>query len=113
MKVIRFIQSGEIVQLGIDKKTLFIKWGNVPSPMKLGELKDIRSMSIQRGITVGDKTIKVPRIIKEMSKNITPAGIKMADNFSDEEFYNDFLEDYKQMSSEGTLIFIGEFKEWA
>lgn len=113
MRIIRFIQSGEIVQLGIENKVLFIKWGSVPNPMKLGELKDIRLMSVQRGITVGDKTVKIPTIVKAMAKNITNEGIKMANNFTDKEFYDDFVEDYKQMSLEGTLTFIGEFKEWA
>lgn len=112
MKIIRFIQSGEIVQLGIEGKILFIKWGGVPNPMRLGELKDIRMMSVQKDISVGNKTVKVPMIVKAMAKNITPEGIKLAERYTDEEFYNDFLVDYKQMSKEGSLNFIGEFDEW-
>ena len=113
MKIIRFIQSGEVVQLGFDKKTLFIKWGSVPNPMKLGTLEDIKLLSSQKNISIGDNKTRVPIILRAMSKNITAEGIIMAENFTDEEFYNDFLEDYKQMDSEGSLNFIGEFEEWA
>lgn len=112
MRIIRFMQSAEVVQLGFDKKVLFIKWGSVPNPMRLGTLEDIRLMSVQKGITVGDKTVEVPTILKAMSKNITNDGIKMAAGYTDDEFYEDFLQDYKDMSSEGSLTFIGEFSEW-
>jgi len=112
MKIIRFIQSGEVVQLGFDKKILFIKWGSVPNPMKLGKLEDIRLMSVQKGITFRDKTVEVPAILKAMAKNITNEGLKLAKGFTDDEFYEDFLQDYKNMSSEGLLTFIGEFSEW-
>ena len=112
MKIIRFIQSGEVVQLGFEGKILHIKWGSVLTPMRLGSLQDIRMMSIQRDISIGDKKARVPLIIREMSKNITRQGSIMAERFTDEEFYNDFLKDYKEMSAEGSLKFIGEFNEW-
>ncbi|GAF92386.1 unnamed protein product [marine sediment metagenome] len=112
MKIIRFIQSGEIVQLGFEGKILFIKWGQVPIPMKLGTLQDIRMMSTQRDISIGDKKARVPLIIREMSKNITKQGLILAEKYTDEEFYQDFLKDYRDMSAEGSLSFIGEFNEW-
>lgn len=61
---------------------------------------------------MGNKRVDVPLILKEMAKNITPDGIKLAEGYTDEEFYNDFLKDYEDMSSEGTQTFIGEFTEW-
>ena len=112
MKIIRYIEAGEIIQLGIEGKILFLKWGNMPKPMRLGELKDIKAMSSQAGVSLGKKSVKIPLIVKEMAKSITWDGLKLAEKYTDEEFYNDFLEDYKQMSEEGSKKLIGEFNEW-
>lgn len=112
MKIIRYIQAGEIIQLGIEGKILFLKWGEMLSPMRLGKLKDIKAMSSLANVSLGKKSVKVPLIVKEMSKNITWKGIDMAEKYTDEEFYNDFLEDHKQMSEEGSIKLVGEFDEW-
>lgn len=113
MRVIKFIQSGEIVQLGIEGKVLYLKWGGVPNPMKLGRLQDIRSMGDQSEIQFGDKKVKVPMILTQMAKGITDEGLKLADSYDDEQFYQDFLKDYKDMGSEGMLMFMGEAETWS
>ena len=113
MKIIRFIQAGEIVQLGFEGKVLFLKFGQLIQPIRLGELRDIRNMGIKKKIEMQGKEVKTPIIIKKMAQGITFDGLTLADSYTEEEFYNDFLEDYKQMSKEGSIKFIGEFNEWA
>lgn len=113
MKIIRYIEAGEIIQLGIEGKILFLKWGDMLNPMRLGELKDIKAMSSNNNVSLGKQSVKIPLIVKEMIKSITWNGIKLAEKYTEEEFYNDFLEDYKQMSEEGSIKLIGEFNEWA
>jgi len=112
MKIIRFIKGGKVIQLGFEGKILYIKWGLVPNPMKLGELKDIKALAKQRDVSLNGKEVKVPFIIKQMAKSITPSGLILARNYTDQEFYEDFLKDYKEMDKEGQLKFVGEFTEW-
>jgi hypothetical protein len=112
MKIIRFAQGGEIIQLGINKKELHLKWGELQSPMRLGELKDIKQMSRVNEISMGEDFVKIPAVLKQMSKNITDEGLQTAEKYTNKEFYNDFLRDFKEMGEEGQLVFLGEYKKW-
>lgn len=113
MKIIRFIQGGEVIQLGFEKKVIYVKWGSLLKPMNLGTLAEIKQMGNLTNVKLGKNTQKVPLIIKQMANNITKEGLIYADSLTDKQFYEDFLKDYKEMSSEGQLNFIGEFNEWA
>lgn len=106
------VVSGEIVQLGFNKKDLFIKWGGVPNAMKLGQLREIKALATQPDLHVAGKSVKVPAILKNMAKGITSYGLMLADKYTDEEFYQDFLKDFKDQDKEGSLKFLGEANEW-
>lgn len=113
MKIIKFIQQGEVVQLGIDGKELYIKTANIGSrPMRLGHLEDIKALASTDKITYNGQEVELPERIKQIGKNITLEGIRLSRVYSDKEFYEDILKDYKDMHDEGLLIFIGETDEW-
>ncbi len=112
MKVIKYIEAGEVIQLGFEGKILFLKWGDMPMPMRVGKLLEIKQMSSQSKVSLGKESVNIPLIIKEMSKAITWKGIEDSERYTEEEFYNDFLKDYKEMSEEGLINFIGEFNKW-
>ena len=112
MKIIKFIKDGETIQLGFKGKELYLKWGELIKPYKLGTLKEIREMGKFNSITLNDKTQQIPEIVRQMTYGITDEGLELADSYTEEQFYKDFLQDYKAMSREGQLIFIGEQKEW-
>lgn len=112
MNIIRYMQDGEIIQLGIERKELFLKWGELLNPIKLGTLEDIQKISSQDSLELDGNKTDVPEIIKKMSKGMSKEVIKISKEFTDKEFYNDFIEDFRQMSTEGSLILIGEFNEW-
>jgi len=113
MRILRFIQGGEFVQLGIEKKVLFLKWGhNMFSPIRLGELKEIKKLSTQKNMELNGQKMKVPLILQQMSKSITSEGLKLADKMNDEEFYQDFVNDHKELANEGSLNWIGVFDKW-
>lgn len=112
MKIIKLIVSGEIVQLGFEGKDLYIKWGNIPNPMKLGQLREIKALATQPNLSLEGKTVKVPVIIKSMAKGITSYGLMLADKYNNDEFYNDFLKDFKDQDKEGSLRFLGESEQW-
>lgn len=112
MRILKFIQGGELIQLGIEKKVLYLKVEEMLKPFKLGELKDIKQLSKQRKTKLNGNEIKVPLILKKMGKSITPTGLILAKKYSNEEFFQDFVNDYKEMSNEGQLNFLGVFKKW-
>ena len=113
MRILRLILNDEIVDLGIEGKILFLKWGEMNTPYRLGELKHIKEMSSKDVIFHQGQSIKTPSIIKQMGKSITSHGLKLAEKYNDDEFYNDFVKDFKEMDEEGTIKFVGEFNEWS
>ena len=113
MKILKFIQNAEYKQLGIENKVLHIKVGEMPMSMRLGTLKEIKSMEKKDSVTVNGKTVQMAQLTKALLGDITEEGLQLAESYTDEEFYNDFLQDFKQMSREpGEFIFIGEADEW-
>ena len=113
MKILRFNQNTEYKQLGIDGKVLYIKVEGMLEPMKLGTLHDIKSMEDKASVSVAGKSVQMAEIAKKALGQITSDGLKLADSFTNEEFYKDFLQDFKQMSREpNQFMFIGEATKW-
>lgn len=112
MKIIKFIQGGELIQLGINKKELYLKFSNLQKEIKLGELKDIKKLSSLNKITLNGESVKMPSLIRNISRSITAKGLLLAKNYTNDEFFYDFLNDFKEMDSEGQLNLIGVSNKW-
>jgi hypothetical protein len=112
MKIIRYLQSDKIIELGIENKELFLKFTGLQIPVKLGTFEELQKIGKNRTIKNGDKEIETPEIIKNMSRGINNSILQLANSFSEEEFFNDILLDIKEQSNEGFITYVGVYNEW-
>lgn len=112
MKIIRYLQSDKIIELGIEKKELYLKFTGLEIPVKLGTFEELQKIGKNRTMKHGDKEIETPEIIKNMSSGITSSILKLAKSFSEDEFFNDILTDIKEQSNEGFITYVGVYNEW-
>lgn len=104
--------SGEYAQFGFEGKVLFYKSGLLTEPKRLGTFKEIKKVGSMKDITHRGKTQVMNNFIRSLSSGITDEGIKRIDTMTDEEFYNEILEDWKEVAEEGAFIFLGEATKW-
>lgn len=106
------MQSSNLIELGIEGKELYLKFTGMVIPIKLGTYQDIRNMSSQDTIKVGDNEIQMPQMVKSIGYNITDEILLLIDKMTDDEFFNDIYKDIKEDSDNGLLTLIGVFNEW-
>jgi len=112
MKIIKLMVNGEYAQFGFEGKVLYYKAGLLQTPKRLGEFKDIRKVGLQKNISHRGQTQVMNSFLRGMANGITLEGIRKIKTMTDEEFYNEILQDWKEVSDEGGFVFLGEAKEW-